>query len=143
KPIYGCVRSWQMKQATVYEDAETLCRELSDHSANVVLIGDASGANRTALTTASMWTAVREVFYAKFGAQLRYLVPDSNPPVKDTIQCMNWALRNNLIQFDPSERNVFLSLAAAKLDKYGDIDKSSDHKASGAKSHETDTARYF
>jgi hypothetical protein len=42
-----------------------------------------------------------------------------------------------------SERNVFQSLSAAKLDKYGDIDKSGDNKPSGAKSHETDTARYF
>jgi hypothetical protein len=143
KPVWGCVRSWQMKEATVYEDASRLCNELKGHTGDVVLIGDASGANRTALTTASMWTAVREVFSAHFPSTMRYRVPSTNPPVKDTIQCMNWALRNNLVLFDPTERNVFLSLSAAKLDKYGDIDKAGDGKASGAKSHETDTARYL
>jgi len=143
KPITACVRSWQMKEATVYEDARKLCDEFKVHTGNVILIGDASGANRTALTTASMWTAVKEIFYNAFGDRLRYKVPAANPTVKDTIQCMNWALRNGLIRFDRSERNVFLSMSAAKLDKYGDIDKSGDNKAGGAKSHETDTARYL
>jgi hypothetical protein len=143
KPIIACVRSWQMKQPTVYEDAEMLCTQLANHTGNVILLGDASGANRTALTTTSMWSAVREIFYKTFGERMRYKVPSVNPSVKDTVQCANWALRQNLVRFEPSEKNVYQSLAAAKLDKYGDIDKSADHKSSGAKSHETDTARYM
>jgi hypothetical protein len=143
KPIIACVRSWQMKQPTVYEDADMLCAQLANHTGNVILLGDASGANRTALTTTSMWSAVREIFYKTFGDRMRYKVPSVNPSVKDTVQCVNWALRQNLVRFDPSEKNVYQSLAAAKLDKYGDIDKSADHKSSGAKSHETDTARYM
>jgi hypothetical protein len=132
-----------MKQPTVYEDAEMLCTQLANHTGNVILLGDASGANRTALTTTSMWSAVREIFYKTFGERMRYKVPSVNPSVKDTVQCANWALRQNLVRFEPSEKNVYQSLAAAKLDKYGDIDKSADHKSSGAKSHETDTARYM
>ena len=143
KPITACVRSWQMKQPTVYEDAQELCNELKNHRGNIILLGDASGANRTALTTSSMWSAVKDIFSKAFGERLRYRVPQQNPSVKDTVQCVNWALRNDLVRFDPSERNVFQSLSAAKLDKYGDIDKSGDNKPSGAKSHETDTARYI
>lgn len=143
KPITACVRSWQMKQPTVYEDAQELCNELKSHRGNIILLGDASGANRTALTTSSMWSAVKDIFSKAFGERLRYRVPQQNPSVKDTVQCVNWALRNDLVRFDPSERNVFQSLSAAKLDKYGDIDKSGDNKPSGAKSHETDTARYI
>jgi hypothetical protein len=143
KPLSACVRSWQMKQPTVYEDAQALCEELKSHKGNLILLGDASGANRTALTTSSMWSAVKEIFSKAFGDRLRYRVPQQNPSVKDTVQCVNWALRNDLVRFDSKERNVFQSLSAAKLDKYGDIDKSGDNKPSGAKSHETDTARYF
>jgi hypothetical protein len=143
KPLSACVRSWQMKQPTVYEDAQALCEELKSHKGNLILLGDASGANRTALTTSSMWSAVKEIFSKAFGDRLRYRVPQQNPSVKDTVQCVNWALRNDLVRFDTKERNVFQSLSAAKLDKYGDIDKSGDNKPSGAKSHETDTARYF
>jgi hypothetical protein len=143
KPLSACVRSWQMKQPTVYEDAQALCEELKSHKGNLILLGDASGANRTALTTSSMWSAVKDIFSKAFGDRLRYRVPQQNPSVKDTVQCVNWALRNDLVRFDSKERNVFQSLSAAKLDKYGDIDKSGDNKPSGAKSHETDTARYF
>jgi hypothetical protein len=142
RPIFGCIASYQMKQATVYEDAVWLCDKYKNHKGSVILVGDASGANRTALTTDSMWSAVREVMYKQFGGQLRNKVPLSNPSVKDTIQCVNWALREHLIRFDKAERNVYLSLQAAKADKYGDLDKSSDYKEAGIRTHDADTARY-
>jgi hypothetical protein len=89
-----------------------------------------------------MWKAVRELFGDAFGDRLRYKVPLANPPVKDTIQCVNWALRNDLVKFNPAERNVYQSLQAAKADKYGDLDKSSDYKEGRVKTHDADTARY-
>jgi hypothetical protein len=106
KPLSACVRSWQMKQPTVYEDAQALCEELKSHKGNLILLGDASGANRTALTTSSMWSAVKDIFSKAFGDRLRYRVPQQNPSVKDTVQCVNWALRNDLVRFDSKERNV-------------------------------------
>ena len=73
----------------------------------------------------------------------RYIVPKSNPPVKDTIQCLNWALRAGLVLFNYSEKNVYMSLQACKSDKYGEIDKSADYNANtSVRSHEVDTARY-
>jgi predicted GNAT family acetyltransferase len=109
---------------------------------NVYLLGDASGQNRTAQTTDSMWKTVKEVFISHFGGRIRYLVPASNPSVKDTIQCVNWALRSNLVRFAEKERNVYMSMQSARADKYGEIDKANDYKPTGIKSHETDTARY-
>ena len=140
---WACVDSWQMKGATVYEDANELCRRLQFVKGNVYLLGDASGQNRTAQTTDSMWKTVKEVFISHFGNdRIRYLVPASNPPVKDTIQCTNWALRSDLVRFADKERNVYMSMQSARADKYGEIDKANDYKPSGIKSHETDTARY-
>ena len=141
-PIVACVKSWQMKSATVYEDALALCDFFSTHKGTIFLHGDASGENRTAQTTDSMWKTIRDTF-DKLLKNIRYIVPKSNPPVKDTIQCLNWALRENLIQFSTDERNVYMSLSACKADKYGEIDKSIDYKANNtARSHEADTARY-
>jgi hypothetical protein len=47
-----------------------------------------------------MWSAVKDIFSKAFGDRLRYRVPQQNPSVKDTVQCVNWALRNDLVRFD-------------------------------------------
>jgi hypothetical protein len=141
-PKIACVKSWKLKNATVYEDAEWLSDELKSHN-NVILIhGDASGESRTAQATDSMWKTIRDTFDRK-NINYHYIVPRSNPLVKDTIQCMNWALREGLIVFDEGERDVYTSLQAMKSDKYGEIDKSIDYRSdTGARSHPADTARY-
>ena len=141
-PKIACVKSWKLKNATVYEDAEWLGDELKVHK-NVILVhGDASGESRTAQATDSMWKTIRDSFDRK-KLNYHYIVPTSNPLVKDTIQCMNWALREGLIWFDQEERDVYMSLQAMRADKYGEIDKSIDYKADGnVRSHPADTARY-
>lgn len=138
----GCVSSWQLKNATVEEDAIQLCEELKGHRGRIILHGDASGENRSAQATYSMWKMIREIFKKHF-PDYKYIVPKANPPVKDTIQCVNWALRSDLIEFNKTEKNCYNSLANAKADKYGEIDKSQDYKGGGgSRSHETDTVRY-
>lgn len=140
--VIACVMSWQMKEATVYEDALQLGKILKNVKGNLYLAGDASGSNRSAQTTESMWQTVRRGF-TDAGINWRSIVPKANPAVKDTIQCANWALRNHLVMFDKSEKNVYRSMAACKANKHGEIDKSNDESTGGAKSHETDTARYI
>lgn len=138
----ACVLSWRLNNATVYEDAEWLSDFFANHNANIILNGDASGESRTAQTTDSMWKTIRDVFNRKL-PNVRYITPKSNPPVKDTIQCVNWALKQGLVFFNESERNVYMSLSACRADKYGEIDKAMDYQAnSNSRSHEADTARY-
>lgn len=142
--IVACVKSWQMRQATVYDDAIILANELKDIRGRLFLNGDASGESRTAAVSMSMWQTVKRVFIDIVGYdKLRFVVPPSNPNVKDTILCMNWALRSGLVYFNKAERNVYASLAASRADRYGEIDKTGDYRQSGGvRSHETDTARY-
>lgn len=141
-PIVACVRSWQMKNPTVYEDAVELAEFMSHHSNSIVLHGDASGENRSAAATGSMWKTIRDAFTKKC-SNIRYIVPASNPSVKDTIECLNWALRSGLVKFNNQEKNVYMSLQGARADKYGEIDKSMDYRTSSTvKSHECDSARY-
>jgi len=141
-PKIACVLSWKLKNATVYDDAVWLAEWLKGHR-NVVLVhGDASGESRTAQATDSMWKTIRDTFDDK-QINYHYIVPKSNPLVKDTIQCLNWALKSGLVVFDQDEKNVYTSLQAMKADKYGEIDKSVDYKAdSNIRSHPADTARY-
>jgi hypothetical protein len=143
-PIIACVNSWQMRQANVYEDAVILAKELKGHQKRILLHGDASGNARTAAATQPMWQSVRKAFIEGVGNEkIRYIVPSSNPNVKDTILCANWALRNGLVKFASHEKSVFSSLMACRADRYGEIDKSSDYRGGeGARSHEADTARY-
>lgn len=142
-PIVACVWSRQMTEPTVADDARVLARELARHRGQITVTGDASGANRTALATGSMWTAIKEVFQVELGERVRFRVPSANPLVRDTIQCCNWALKTGLVQFDEqAARSCFNSMSAAKADKYGDIDKKDDYKDGTIKSHDADTARY-
>jgi len=142
--IVACVHSWQMREATVYEDAVVIANELKHINGRIFLNGDASGEARTAAVSMSMWQTVKRVFIDILGYdKLRHVVPPSNPNVKDTILCVNWALRSGLVYFNKAERNVFASLASCRADRYGDIDKAGDYRQSGgARSHEADTARY-
>lgn len=142
RPIIGFVKSWQMKEATVYEDAEVLAKELQKMGFEKVLLsGDASENKRSSQTTESIWMTVRRGL-KDAGMEVRNKVPKSNPNVKDTIQCANWSLRQGLVRFAKDEKNVYRSLQAAKADRYGEIDKSGDDSPGGAKSHEADVARY-
>lgn len=142
-PVLGCIASYQMNEATTYEDAQKLAAMWAKHKNRVFLHGDASGDNRTASTSETMWQQVQKAFKEQFSHQLRYIVPRSNPPVKDTIQCLNWALTNDLIFFDPSAAKAFRSVSAVKADRYGEIDKKMDDSPDGANTHEADTVRYM
>lgn len=140
--MIACVNSWRMQEQTVHDDAIALCSLLKNHKNVLFLHGDASGESRSAQTTTSMWKMVRDVFYEHFD-DVRFIVPRKNPPVKDTIQCANWALKQGLIRFNKDERNVYMSMQAVRSDKYGEIDKSIDYKTTTTtRTHETDTARY-
>jgi hypothetical protein len=142
--IVGCVKSWQMRGATIYDDAIDIANEMKAVNGRIFLNGDASGEARTAAVSMSMWQTIKRVFIDILGYEkLRYIVPPSNPNVKDTILCLNWALRAGLVYFASTEKNVYASLSACRADRYGEIDKSGDYRQGmGARSHETDTARY-
>jgi len=143
RDIIACVRSFQMKCTTVHEDAEEQAALLKGHETNVYLTGDASGENKTAAATGSMWKSVQESLYKELPSKLRNIVPRSNPLVKDTIEAMNWGLSQGLIKFDQTNaRKCFLSLSACRADKHGEIDKSVDYKLGAVRTHEADTARY-
>lgn len=139
----ACVKSWKMKEPTVTADAIKMAEMFKKHKAPIILQGDSTGENRTAAVTESMWLSIQKAF-DEAGIDYRYHVPRSNPPVKDTIECANWALMNGLVIFDRNERHTYASLTASQTDKYGEIDKSIDYKGdeSGPRTHHGDTARY-
>lgn len=143
-PVVAVVKSWRLRNATVYEDSVEMAEWiLSNHNSLVLLHGDASGTQRTAATTYDMWTTIKNTFDKK-QINYRYIVPRSNPNVKDTIECLNWAFRKKLFLFNESERNVFMSVQAVRSDRYGEIDKSIDYNntKSSIRTHEADIARY-
>jgi hypothetical protein len=143
-PLYNCVRSLNLGSAltTIGADAIEICEMLKGHKANIILNGDASGENRQIGVTGSMWKAIREEFNKQFVGKVRFVVPSVNPLVKDTIQCVNWALSQNLVSFSTPARKAFQSVTACKADKYGEIDKSVDYTPSGVRTHHADTVRY-
>jgi hypothetical protein len=138
----ACVKAWQMKEATIADDAVWLCDALKSHKALITLDGDASGDAKTPMATMTAWGAIKQTFQTAFAVRIRYAVASHNPNVQNTIQCANWALTNGLVGFDTSAKACYNALVACRLDKSGSIDKSKDNAPSGARTHEADTARY-
>lgn len=142
-PVYNAIQSFQMKEYTTADDARELVKHFRDHKGRIILNGDASGDNRTAAASESMWRQIEKVFKLAFPDHVRYSVPASNPNVKTTIQITNWALKNGLLGFSKPAVIAYRYLTAAKSDKYGEIDKKNDSNPDAPKSHEVDTIRYF
>jgi len=143
-PILGVLNSFEMKEDTTYLDAQKLAERYTKHEGRVYLHGDATAKKRSNTSSDSAWQQVRSAFREQFASQLRYIVPNSNPSVKDTIQQLNWALTNNLVLFDRENASkAFRSVSATKADRYGEIDKSQDDSRDGANTHSADTVRYI
>lgn len=132
--------SYQMTNPLLSTDAEEVISRYSSHKGGFILDGDASGENRSAAATESMWQQIKAVFN-KHNA--RSIVPRKNPNVKDSIQIAQWGLKESRIIFHKDAVKMIGAISNAKLDKYGEIDKSKDYSNSPHKSHEVDVFRYF
>lgn len=75
------------------ECAKVLVEKVKDHKEGVVLIGDASGnANKTSAVGKTDYSIITRIL-KEAGIKYRNLTPDSNPHVKDRVNCVNGRLK--------------------------------------------------
>ena len=131
---------WNLKEGTELVEWGKITKEVEGL---IVLDGDASGDSRSTMAHGSEWTQVLKAFRDAFGSQVLYGVGKSNPSVKDTIECCNWALLAGMVEIDDvNAMNLYNSVVSCKYDKHGGIDKANDYKDGAVKSHDADTFRY-
>jgi len=81
------------RRATTAQACEEFLKRWPDHTAGIVIYGDASG-NQAQTTGASDYEMVREFFAIHSGVPVQYKVPKSNPSVRERINLTNSKLRS-------------------------------------------------
>jgi hypothetical protein len=81
------------RRATTRQACEEFLERFPDHTAGIVIYGDASG-NQSQTTGASDYEMVREFFAIHTSVPVQYKVPKSNPSVRERINLTNSKLRN-------------------------------------------------
>lgn len=123
--------------SNTYEACDALTQMLPS-DIDVVIYGDASGKNGAANSTVSNYQIIDEKLQPYFKS-INYLVPHSNPPVKDRINCFNSKLGKNHITFNKSCVKLIQDLEQVIWnEKMSEIDKSNIHRT-----HSSDGAGYF
>jgi hypothetical protein len=81
-----------LRHASTLEACEEFSRRFPNHSAGLVVYGDASG-NTQQTTGASDYQIVKDFFRARYGTRVSYKVPKANPVVRERLQLVNSKLR--------------------------------------------------
>ena len=82
-----------IRNGTTKEACEEFLRRFSDHEAEIVVYGDASG-NQHQTTGSTDYEIIREHFMVSTNLVVSYQVPKSNPMVRDRINLTNSKLRS-------------------------------------------------
>lgn len=121
-------------------DIEELCRRIAvDYSGDMLLVtGDASGQNRTALKRdLNYYKVIKEVL--KLGMR-QFKLPAANPRIKNTrVLCNSLLARHQDYLFSDRVPYLILDIEECEVDSEGGIDKGKDKH----QSHLLDCWRYF
>jgi hypothetical protein len=82
-----------LRHSTTQEAAAEFLKRFAEHRAEVVVYGDASGANQKTIGM-SDYDVIKDYFKAHAAMKVRYEVPRSNPSVRERINLMNRQLRS-------------------------------------------------
>jgi hypothetical protein len=121
-------------------DIEELClRVLSDYGNRMLLVtGDASGQNRTALKRdLNYYKIIKQVLRLGMG---QFKLPAANPPIKNTrVLCNSLLGRHTYYLFSDRVPYLVMDIQECEVDEHGQIDKGKDKH----QSHLLDCWRYF
>jgi hypothetical protein len=127
---------YRLMNSDIYE----LCnRILTDYSDKMLLVtGDASGQNRTALKRdLNYYKVIKEVLRLGMG---QFKLPGANPPIKNTrILCNSLLGRHKDYLFSDRVPYLVLDIEEVEVDEHGGIDKGKDKH----QTHILDCWRYF
>jgi len=127
---------YRLMNSDIYE----LCtRILSDYPDKLLMVtGDASGQNRTALKRdLNYYKVIKDVLKISIG---QFKIPHANPPIKNTrILCNSLLARHKSYSFSDRVPYLILDIEECEVDEHGGIDKSKNvHQT-----HLLDAWRYF
>lgn len=124
-----------------HSNTEEACQEIIKklpRDIDVVIYGDASGRSGSASSNVTNYQIIDAIFKEYF-TTVSYRVPNSNPSVKDRINCVNAKLSKNHVTFNPSCVKLIQDWEQVVWNEKGtELDKSNI-----ARTHSSDGAGYF
>jgi hypothetical protein len=132
-----------IRHATTMQACEEFLKRYPQHSAGIVVYGDASG-NQQQTTGSSDYDMIREYFSIHTNTPVHYKVPKANPSVRERINLMNSKLRSAGgeigLLLDPSCKELIKDFEQVcfKQDTY-QIDKDRDRQ----RTHLSDALGYL
>lgn len=131
------IREFRLRNSDIYNLCSVIRSEFGDRL--FIVTGDASGANRSAMTKGVMnyYTIIREELDLPKSA---FKVPTFNPSIKNSRVLLNSILQKHKnLEIDASCEYLIHDLQNVEADQHGDIEKSKDSKST----HLLDCFRYF
>jgi hypothetical protein len=137
----GCIkviREFALRNSDIYQLCDNIISAFP--KATFIVTGDATGANRSALTAGNY--GYYDVVQKRLNlSRTQMLQPAINPSIRDTRVLVNSLLQNYCIQIDPSCLGLIKDLAYVEVDSEGDIIK--DRKNDLRKADLLDCFRYY
>jgi hypothetical protein len=122
------VDEFELADASVYDMCDAFLARYREHKGDVVVGGDPAGKQRTAQTGKTYYALIHEKLFPVFGFRLKEQVGSSNPPQIDSVNALNFMLRNanGVVRFfhDPKCKALGRDLERVKWNEKGEIDKS-------------------
>lgn len=145
--LFRFLRELALDEGSVPELVEWFRSIYPTHSGELWVYGDASGKTRTAQTGESDYRILLNAFRG-YGPPVRLKVPEANPLVKDRVNAVNRALRNEYgeigVEVDPTCKELIADFEQVLVDGRGGIKKTSNRRDSYfRRTHASDGAGYW
>ncbi len=129
--LFRVFRELIMEEGNIPEMCEMFRQIHPVHWAPIFVYGDATGRHRHAQSNLTNYTIIlNEMMTSRTPIELK--VPESNPPITDRVNAVNYALRSQQgetqLLIDPSCRDLIADLKGVLRDKQGKIKKTFNRK---------------
>ncbi len=139
--VSGCINvigEFALRNSDIYQLCDSIIAKYP--KASLIVTGDATGANRSALTAGN--TGYYDVVQSRLRlGRMQMRQPAVNPSVRDTRVLVNSLLQNYCVKIDRSCKGLITDLKYVEVDEEGDIIK--DRSTDVRKSDLMDCFRYY
>lgn len=129
--LFRVLREFVLDEGNIADMVDWFKEIYPTHTAEIWVYGDATGKGRTGQTGKSDYQLILNAMRT-YGPPVRLKVPESNPLVKDRVNAMNRALKNEYgeinISIDPSCKELIADFEQVLSDPRGGVKKTSNRQ---------------
>jgi phage terminase large subunit-like protein len=129
--LFRVLRQFVIDEGSVPEMCDWFRNEIPSHSAEIWIYGDATGRSRSGQTGQSDYQLIMNAMRS-YNVPVRMKVPETNPFVKDRLNAVNRAMKNEFgeiwVEVDPSCKELIADFEQVLVDGRGGIKKTHNRR---------------